>query len=131
MKVTLSIVVCILICTSVFASFPITENNNLISVATELPVSDVDGMARISMIFDGIAILFSIFILTSSGLGWGVLFFIMLAAIFYLLAFIFGLLGLRSKSKKWQAFIGLFSGLLVLLALAISAGSTGDPDTKD
>jgi len=48
-----------------------------------------------------------------------------------LFAFIFGLIGLRSENKKWQAFIGLFSGLLVLLVLAISTGSSGDPDAKD
>jgi len=114
-----------------YAAFPVTENNNAISVAAELPVSAVDGIATTSMILAGIAVLFNIILLTSSGLGWGALFLVVFAGVFYIAAFILGLIGLRSKTKKWQAFIGLFSGLLVLLALLISAGSTGDPETKD
>lgn len=106
-----------------YAAFPVTENNNLISIATELPIEDGDKAAKTSMILAGIAIFFNIILLTSSGLGWGALFLIFLAAMFYSFAFIFGLFGLRSKSKKWQAFIGVFSGLLVLLSILISAGS--------
>ena len=106
-----------------YAAFPVTENNNSISIASELPIEDGDKAAKTSMILAGIAIFFNIILLTSSGLGWGALFLIFLAAMFYSFAFIFGLFGLRSKSKKWQAFIGVFSGLLVLLAILISAGS--------
>ncbi|MBT3612490.1 MAG: hypothetical protein HN522_06080 [Flavobacteriales bacterium] len=44
---------------------------------------------------------------------------------------IFGLFGLRSKTKKWQDYIGIFSGLLVDLVVLISAERTGDPDAKN
>ena len=112
-----------------YAAFPIVENCNSISVATELPIEAGDKAAKLSMIFAGIAIVFNLLVFGAS--GWGALLPIFFAGVFYLLAFIFGLLGLGSKSKRWQAFIGLFSGLLVLLVLAISTGSTGDPDAKD
>jgi len=111
-----------------YAAFPVTENNNSISIASELPIEDGDKAAKTSMILAGIAIFFNIILLTSSGLGWGALFLIFLAAMFYSFAFIFGLFGLRSKSKRWQAYIGLLPGLLVLLFLLISTGSFGDPD---
>ena len=81
------------------------------------------------MIFAGIAILFNLLMFGTS--GFGALLPLFFAFLFYVLAFIYGLFGLKSKTKKWQAFIGIFSGLLVLLVLAISAGSTGDPATKD
>ena len=111
-----------------YAAFPVTENNNSISIASELPIEDGDKAAKTSMILAGIAIFFNIILLTSSGLGWGALFLIFLAAMFYSFAFIFGLFGLRSKSKRWQAYIGLLPGLLVLLFLLISTGSFGDTD---
>ena len=112
-----------------YAAFPIVENFNSTTVASELPVEGGDKAAKLSMIFAGIAIFFNLLVFLSS--GWGALLPIFFAGVFYLLAFIFGLFGLRSRSRRWQAFIGLFSGLLVLLALLISAGSTGDPETKD
>jgi len=112
-----------------YAAFPIVENCNSITVANELPVESGDNAAKLSMIFAGIAIFFNLLVFLSS--GWGALLPLFFAGVFYLLAFIFGLFGLRSKSKRWQAFIGLFSTLLVLLVLAISAGSTGDPNAKD
>jgi len=76
MKRTL-LLVCFFICTSIFAAFPITETKNInsISVAAELPVSGVDGVATTSMILAGIAVFFNIILLTSSGLGWGLYFF--------------------------------------------------------
>ena len=111
-----------------YAAFPVTENNNSISIASELPIEDGDKAAKTSMILAGIAIFFNIILLTSSGLGWGALFLIFLAAMFYSFAFIFGLFGLRSKSKRWQAYIGLVPGLLVFFFLLISTGSFGDPD---
>jgi len=124
-----------------YAAFPIVENCNSITVATDLsvsatvatdlPVSAVDGVATISMILAGIAVFFNLILLTSSGLGWGALFLLVLSGVFYIAAFLLGLIGLWSKNKKWQALIGVFSGLLVLLVLAISAGSTGDPNAKD
>jgi len=112
-----------------FAAFPIVENCNFITVANELPVESGDNAAKLSMIFAGIAIFFNLLVFLSS--GWGALLPLFFAGVFYLLAFIFGLFGLRSKSKRWQAFIGLFSTLLVLLVLAISAGSTGDLNAEN
>ena len=114
-----------------YAAFPIVENYNSITVATDLPVSAVDSVATISMILAGIAVFFNLILLTSSGLGWGALFLLVLSGVFYIAAFLLGFIGLWSKNKKWQALIGVFSGLLVLLVLAISAGSTGDPNAKD
>ena len=124
-----------------YAAFPIVENCNSITVATDLsvsatvasdlPVSAVDSVATISMILAGIAVFFNLILLTSSGLGWGALFLLVLSGVFYIAAFLLGFIGLWSKNKKWQALIGVFSGLLVLLVLAISAGSTGDPNAKD
>jgi hypothetical protein len=114
-----------------YAAFPVTENNNATLVASELPVSGVDDIATTSMILAGIAVFFNIILLTSSGLGMGAVLFVVLAGLFYIAGFILGLIGLWSKTKKWQAFIGLFSGLLVLLILAISAGSTGYSNAKD
>jgi len=131
MRIIFIIIVFFFFSNLIFAAFPVLESNNPLSITSEIPIEGKDIVATISMICAGIAVFFSIALLTSSGLGWGALFLIMLTAIFYLLAFIFGLLGLRSKSKKWHAFIGFFSGLLVLLVLAVSAGSTGDPAAKD
>ena len=112
-----------------YAAFPVSENINSISVSTELPISGGDGAATTSMILAGIAIFFNLLMFVTS--GWAVLLPMFFAGVFYLAAFIFGLIGLRSNSKKWQAFIGLFSGVLVLLVLLISTGSTGGPEAKD
>ena len=112
-----------------YAAFPIVENFNSTTVATELPVEGGDKAAKKSMIFAGIAIFFNLLMFGTS--GFGALLPLFFAFLFYALAFIYGLFGLRSRSRRWQAFIGLFSGLLVLLVLAISAGSTGDPNAKD
>jgi len=112
-----------------FASFPVLECYSSVSVEAELPIEGRDNAAKLSMIFAGIAIVFNILVFGTS--GFGALLPIFFAAVFYLAAIIFGLIGLRSKTKKWQAIIGLFPGLLVFLALLISAGSTGDPATKD
>ena len=112
-----------------YAAFPIVENCNSITVANELPVESGDNAAKLSMMYAVIAIFFNLLVFLSS--GWGALLPLFFAGVFYLLAFIFGLFGLRSKSKRWQAFIGLFSGLLVLLVLAISAGSTGDLNAEN
>ena len=111
------------------AAFPVLISDNPLSVTAELPIEGGDNAAKLSMIFTGIAIVFNILVFSAS--GWGALFPIFFAAVFYVAAIIFGFIGLRSKTKKWQAIIGLIPGLLVLLALLISTGSTGDPDTKD
>lgn len=68
MKVNLSIVVCIFISTSVFTTFPITENNNLISVAAELPFSGVDYIAKTSIILTAIAVFLNVILIISSSL---------------------------------------------------------------
>lgn len=109
-----------------YAAFPVTENNNSISIATELPIEDGDKAAKTSMILAGIAVLFNLLMFMTS--GWGALLPMFFAAAFYVAASIFGLIGLKSKSKRWQAYIGLLPGLLVLLYLLISTGSFGDPD---
>ena len=109
-----------------YAAFPVTENNNLISISTELPIEDGDKAAKTSMILAGIAVLFNLLMIMTS--GWDSTLPMLFAAVFYVAASIFGLIGLKSKSKRWQAYIGLLPGLLVLLYLLISTGSFGDPD---
>ena len=112
-----------------YAAFPIVENCNSITVATELPVEGGDKAAKLSMIYAGIAIFSTILLFVVSGSSGYLL--LLIAFVSYPAAFIFGLFGLRSRSKRRQAFIGLFSALLMFLILAISAGSTGDPNAKD
>ena len=109
-----------------YAAFPVTENNNSISIATELPIEDGDKAAKTSMILAGIAVLFNLLFFMTS--GWDRILPMLFAAAFYVAASIFGLIGLKSKSKRWQAYVGLLPGLLVLLFLLISTGSFGDPD---
>ena len=109
-----------------YAAFPVTENNNSISIVTELPIEDGDKAAKTSMILAGIAVLFNLLMLMTS--GWDAILPMFFAAAFYVAASIFGLIGLKSKSKRWQAYIGLLPGLLVFLFLLISTGSFGDPD---
>ena len=109
-----------------YAAFPVTENNNSISIATELSIEDGDKAAKTSMILAGIAVLFNLLMFMTS--GWDRTLPMLFAAAFYVAASIFGLIGLKSKSKRWQAYIGLLPGLLVLLYLLISTGSFGDPD---
>ena len=130
MKNIFLLLICLIAIQNVsYAAFPVLESYNSAIVVTELPIEAGDKAAKLSVIFAGLAIVFNLLVFGAS--GWGALLPIFFAGVFYLLAFIFGLFGLRSKSKRWQAFIGLFSGLLVLLVLAISTGSTGDPDAKD
>ena len=109
-----------------YAAFPVTENNNSISIVTELPIEDGDKAAKTSMILAGIAVLFNLLMFMNS--GWGALLPMFFSAAFYVAASIFGLIGLKSKSKRWQAYIGLVPGLLVFFFLLISTGSFGDPD---
>ena len=109
-----------------YAAFPVTEKNNSVSIATELSIEDGDKAAKTSMILAGISVLFTLLMFMNS--GWGTLLPMFFAAVFYVAASIFGLIGLKSKSKRWQAYIGLLAGLLVLLFLLISTGSFGDPD---
>jgi len=109
-----------------YAAFPVTENNNSISIVTELPIEDGENAAKTSMILAGLAVLFSLLMFWAPGFGSLIPMFF--AFVFYVAAFIYGFIGLKSKSNKWQAYIGLFAGLLVLLALLIATGSTGDPD---
>jgi len=130
MKNIFLLLICLIAIQNVsYAAFPVLESYNSAIVVTELPIEAGDKAAKLSVIFAGLAIVFNLLVFGAS--GWGALLPIFFAGVFYLLAFIFGLFGLRSKSKRWQAFIGLFSGLLVFLVLAISAGSTGDPNDKD
>ena len=130
MKNIFLLLICLIAIQNVsYAAFPVLESYNSAIVVTELPIEAGDKAAKLSVIFAGLAIVFNLLVFGAS--GWGALLPIFFAGVFYLLAFIFGLFGLRSNSKRWQAFIGLFSGLLVLLVLAISTGSTGDPDAKD
>ena len=109
-----------------YAAFPVTENNNSVSIYTELLIEEGDKAAKTSMILAGVAILFNLLMFMTS--GWGALLPMFFAAAFYIAAFIFGLIGLKSRSKRWQAYIGLLPGLLVFLFLLISTGSFGDPD---
>ena len=112
-----------------YASFPVlyADMSFSLTITDPNPVDDADKAAKISMILAGIAVLFNLLAFGSS--GFATLIPIFFAAIFYVAAFIFGLIGLRSKSKKWQAYIGLLPGLLVLLFLLISTGSFGDPSS--
>ena len=112
-----------------FAAFPVLESDNPMSIATELPVEIGDNAAKLSMIYAGVAILSTILLFVVSGSSGYLL--LLIAFVSYPAAFIFGLFGLRSRSKRRQAFIGLFSALLMFLILAISAGSMGDPNAKD
>ena len=111
-----------------YASFPVLDEDMSLSltIADPIPVGDGDKAAKISMILAGIAVLFNLLMFMNS--GWGVLLPMFFAAVFYVAASIFGLIGLKSKSKRWQAYVGLLPGLLVLLFLLISTGSFGDPD---
>ena len=112
-----------------YASFPVlVEDMSLsLTIADPNPVDDGDKAAKISMFLAVIAVLFNLLAFGVS--GFATLIPIFFATIFYVAAFFFGLIGLRSKSKKWQAYIGLLPGLLVLLFLLISTGSFGDPSS--
>ena len=112
-----------------FAAFPVLESDNLLSIPSEFPVEGGDNSAKLSMIFAGVALLATILVFVLSGYAAALP--LLIAFVSYPAAIIFGFIGLRSKTKKWQAIIGLAPGLLALLVLAISAGSTGDPNAKD
>ena len=129
MKRIYSIIILLCISNLIFAAFPVVENCNSISVATELPVEGGDNAAKLSMIYAGVAIFSTILLFVVSGSSGYLL--LLIAFVTYPAAFIFGLFGLKSRYKRWQAFIGLFSALLMFLILAISAGSMGDPNAKD
>ena len=95
----------------------------------QLLIEGGDNAATLSVIFSGVAIFTSILVFVVS--GYAAFLPLLIAFVSYPAAIIFGFIGLRSKTKKWQVIIGLIPGLLVLLALLISTGSTGHPATKD
>ena len=129
MKIILLLIYLVSIQNLSYAAFPVLQSDNPLSIADELLIEGGDNAATLSMIFSGVAIFATILVFVVS--GYTAFLPLLIAFVSYPAAIIFGFIGLRSKTKKWQAIIGLIPGLLVLLALLISTGSTGDPATKD
>ena len=107
-----------------YAAFPVLIKDSYVS--DNLLIDVEDKFASTSMIISIIAILFLLIAIVMS--GYSKIFPLFLAILMFGISFIFGVLGLKSKTKKWQAYIGLIPGLLVALFFIISTGSIGDPD---
>ena len=109
-----------------YASFPVLTKDSSVSISDHLPIEVVDKFASTSMMISIIATLF--LLLATVMPGYSKILPLFLAILMFGISFIFGVLGLKSKTKKWQAYIGLIPGLLVALFFIISTGSIGDPD---
>ena len=102
-----------------FAAFPVLESYSSAIVAAELPIDSRDNMARKSMILASIATGLTILVIVLP--GYSKILPLFAAILLYGLAFIYGIFGLWSKTKKWQAFIGIFSWVFLALVFVMNS----------
>ena len=117
-KITFLLIFLVVIQNLSFAAFPVLESNNPLSIA-ELPIEEGDNMARKSMLLAGIATGLTILVFVLP--GYSKILPLFGAIILYGIAFFVGLISLWSTTKKWQAFIGMFSWLFLALVFAINS----------
>jgi len=102
-----------------FAAFPVLESNNPLSIDAELSIEKWDYAASTSLILSLFATLLTILVIVLP--GYSKILPLFAAILLYGLAFIYGIFGLWSKTKKWQAFIGIFSWVFLALVFVMNS----------
>ena len=91
----------------------------ILSVANNLPFEGEGNLARTSMLLAGIATGLTILVVVLP--GYSKILPLFGAILLYGIAFFVGLIGLWSTTKKWQAFIGMFSWVFLALVFAMNS----------
>lgn len=111
-----------------FASFPVSESNVSIPVINDIVIGDGDKSANKSLKLSIIATL--LLLLAIIFPGYSKILPLFSSIIIYGIAFIYGLFGLKSKTKKWKAYVGLLGWLSLVLLFIIETGSSGGSDSS-